>query len=276
MRFVEHRHVHGRQQLCHAGVAQRQVGEEEVVVDHHQVGRHRLAAGLHHVAAAVFRAFAAEAVLARRGHQRDHRRALVQAFELGQVAAHGALRPLLDLRQRARRIAVGQRRRLPGQHQPLQAQVAAASLQQGHADRQGQHLAQPRQIAQEKLVLQALGRGADQRAMPGQQRRDQVGERLADACAGLGHQHLARIDRIGHGCGELQLGAALAVLRISPLQRTAERECRTHRLLQFAAHAVGRAHERPALTAAGRSRSPAGMSPAFGRPCIDLMPARAG
>ena len=41
-----------RQQLGHAAVAQRHVGEEQVVVDDDDVGRHRLAPRLHHVAVA--------------------------------------------------------------------------------------------------------------------------------------------------------------------------------------------------------------------------------
>ena len=64
------------QQFGDAGVAQRHVGEEQVVVDDHQVGEHRLAARLHH-AAAELRAVRAQAVLARRGHERDDARALV-------------------------------------------------------------------------------------------------------------------------------------------------------------------------------------------------------
>jgi hypothetical protein len=50
MRLVEHRGVHRRQQFGHAAVAQRHVGEEQVVVDDHQVGRHGFAPRLHHVA----------------------------------------------------------------------------------------------------------------------------------------------------------------------------------------------------------------------------------
>ena len=52
VRLVEHRHLDARQQLGDAGVAQRHVGEEQVVVDDHQVGRHRLAPRLHHMAVA--------------------------------------------------------------------------------------------------------------------------------------------------------------------------------------------------------------------------------
>ena len=46
------------QQFGHAGFAHRQVGEEQVVVDHHHVGRQRLAPRLVHVAAAELRAVA--------------------------------------------------------------------------------------------------------------------------------------------------------------------------------------------------------------------------
>jgi hypothetical protein len=71
--LVEHRCVHRGQELGHAGVAQRQVGKKEMVVDDHQVGRHRFAPRCHHVAAGVLRAFVAQAVVACGGHQRYHR-----------------------------------------------------------------------------------------------------------------------------------------------------------------------------------------------------------
>ena len=65
MRLVENRQLDTGQQLGNAGVAQRHVGEEQVMVDDHQVGRHRFAPRLHDVALAIVRAFTAEAVLAR-------------------------------------------------------------------------------------------------------------------------------------------------------------------------------------------------------------------
>ena len=81
VRLVEHRRIDRRQQLGHAAVAQRHVGKEQVVVDDHQVGRHRVAPRLHHVAGAIRRALGAQAVVARRRDQRDHRRTVVQAVE---------------------------------------------------------------------------------------------------------------------------------------------------------------------------------------------------
>ena len=197
--LVEHGHVHRGQQLGHAAVAQRHVGEEQVVVHHHQVGGHRLAPRLHHVAGLELRAFAAQAVLARRGHQRDHRRAFVQAVEFGQVAAARGLRPGLDARQRAHAPS-GPASSAPWRAclQALQAQVAGAALQQRQRHRQAQRIAQARQVAQEELVLQALGGGADQRAPARQQQRHQVGEGLADAGAGFGHQRAAFFDGPRH------------------------------------------------------------------------------
>jgi hypothetical protein len=95
VRLVEHDHAHAGQQLGHARFADRQVGKEQVVIDHHHVGRHGLAPRQLHVAGAKLRAVGAQAVLARAGDQRDDRRALVQAGQLGQVAAACGFRPSL-------------------------------------------------------------------------------------------------------------------------------------------------------------------------------------
>ena len=65
MRLVEHRHVDAGQQLCHAGVTQRHVSKKQMVVDHHQVGRHRFATRLDDMALPELRAFASQAILAR-------------------------------------------------------------------------------------------------------------------------------------------------------------------------------------------------------------------
>jgi hypothetical protein len=48
------------------------------------------------------------------------------------------------------------------------------------------------QVAVEELVLQGLGAGGDDDLAAGQQRRHQVGEGLAGAGAGLGHQPTGR------------------------------------------------------------------------------------
>lgn len=197
--LVEHGDVHRGQQLGHAAVAQGQIGEEEMVVDHHHVGGHGLAAGLHDMTGVVLAALAAQAVVAGGGDQGDDLGALVQTFEFADVAAAGGLSPGLDARQRPHRIAVRQSGALSGQHQPVPAQVAGPPLEQRHGHRQLQDVAQPGQIAEEELVLQALRGRADQGAAAGQQHRQQIGVGLAHAGARLRHQGLAPLDGLGHG-----------------------------------------------------------------------------
>ena len=48
--FVKHHHLGRGQQFGHAGFAHIQVGKEEVVIDHHHIGIHRLASRQVHVA----------------------------------------------------------------------------------------------------------------------------------------------------------------------------------------------------------------------------------
>jgi hypothetical protein len=68
VRFVEDHGVGGGQQFGHAGIAQHNVGKEQVMVDDHEVGLLRLLAGAHHEAFLVVRTFAAQAVVPRGGH----------------------------------------------------------------------------------------------------------------------------------------------------------------------------------------------------------------
>ncbi len=80
----------------------------------------------------------------------------------------------------------------------VDAKVIGAPLQQGDLDRAGHSLAQPRQIAQEQLVLQVAGPGRDDHLLAGQQCRHQVREGLAGAGAGLGDQ----TPTLSHDCGD--------------------------------------------------------------------------
>ena len=234
MGLVEHRHLDTRQQLGDAAVAQAHVGEEEVMVDDHQVREHRLAPRLHHMALAVFGALGAEAVFARRGHQRNHAAAFVEAVDLGEVPARRCLRPLLDLRERAHGPAVGQLRRLARLVQAVQAEVACAAFQQRDADRQLQGLTQARQVAQKELVLQALGGSADQRARPREQGRHQVGECLADAGTGFGDESAPLVDRRRDGHRHSDLYLALDIAIVGLCQRPPWPERMRNRLAQCA------------------------------------------
>ncbi len=188
MRFVEDRHFDARQQLGDAAVAQCHVGKVQVMVDDDEVGCHRFATRFHDVALPVLRAFRAKAVFACRRDERNDCRAFIEAVQLGQIAARRGLGPLLDASQRAHRPPIGQLSALARLAEPMQAEVTGAALQQRHADRHLQCVAQLRQVAQEKLILQALRRGAHQHASARQQGRNEVREGLADPGAGLGDE----------------------------------------------------------------------------------------
>ena len=124
--------------------------------------------------------------------------------------------------------------RLPRLSEPVQAQIAGAALQQRQRHRQPQCLDQPRQVAQVELVLQALRRGADQRAGARQQRRHQIGVGLADAGAGLDDQRLAALDGLRHRHRHALLHVALDIARIDLRQRAAGAEGLRDSGLQFA------------------------------------------
>ena len=226
MGLVEHRRVDARKQFCDAAVAQRHVGEEQVVIDHHHVGGHRLAPCFHDVAGGKPRAVAAQAVLARRRDQRNHRRTLVEAVEFGKVAADGGLGPGFDACQRTHGKAIGQQHRLPWRAtlpsliQAMQAQIAGAPLQQRQSHRHAEGRDQARQVAQEQLILQALGGGADHGSAARQQQRHQVGECLADAGASLGDQRAALVQRRGDGQGKALLHFTFNVAGIGTRQRS--------------------------------------------------------
>ncbi|MFM2067995.1 MAG: hypothetical protein RLZZ584_2904 [Pseudomonadota bacterium] len=222
--LVEHHRLDAGQQLGHAAVAQGQVGEIEVVVDDHDVGRHGLAPRQHDVALAELGAVTTQAVVARRGDQRDHGRTLVECIDLGQIAAHRGLGPLRDARQHANCSLVGELGLLACQLEAMQAQIGTATLEQGQACRHTQGCGQAWQVAAVELVLQALGGGADESAQAAEQHGHQVGIGLAHAGSGLDHQHVAVAQRRGDGIGHVDLAGAGAIGHIHARQLSARAE----------------------------------------------------
>ena len=71
--LVKDRYIHGRQQLGHLGLAQGNVSEEQMVVDHDDICSHGLAPRPDHVAAGPLRAVTSETVLSGGGDQGQHR-----------------------------------------------------------------------------------------------------------------------------------------------------------------------------------------------------------
>ncbi len=209
--LVEDHRVGAGQQLGDALPAQRRVGEEQVVVDHHQIRLLGFLAGVHQRAFAVFGAFGAQAVVGGAGHPGPHRRVLRQLLELGDVAALGAPGPVRHHLQLLGGFPGQETGFLLVQLQPVGAQVVGAALEQRRLARQAQSLEHHRQVLEEKLVLQALGAGGHQRGAIGQQRRQQVGQGLAGAGLGFHQQGAPGTDRLGHRVGHAQLGLAGAI-----------------------------------------------------------------
>ena len=247
VRLVEDRHLDARQQLGDAAVAQRQVGEEQMVVDDHDVGGHRLAPGLVHVAAAELRALAAEAVLARRGHQRDDAAALVEAFELGEVAARRRLRPGLDLAP-ARGPRTGRAAARPGARGrggagtdsspgPSAARCVTgtprASRRRGRSRRKSWSC---------RVLVAVLSRvRAPRRAGPARGRRRSCRRRSRPRRRARSRRSIAAATASGH----LQLLAPLDVMRVGRGERAAFGERETGRPLQRA-HRSRSGRRRPA------------------------------
>ena len=180
------------------------------------------------------RALLAQAVVARRGHQRQQLRALIHAFQLAHVAAQRTARKLFDPVHIGLQFTQVHHRILARQFQPVQAEIAAAPLEQCLAQRQAEQAGQIRQITRVELVLQVLGRGRYQYAVTAEQCRNQVGKGLADPGTRFHHQCLAACNRISHGTGHLQLAVTLAIGRIVACQRPIGRQHMGNLLSQLA------------------------------------------
>ena len=91
--------------------------------------------------------------------------------------------------------------------EPVQAQIIRTPLHVGGAEPHAERRQQRGQVLEVDLLLQVLGAGRDQHPLPIENRRHQVGERLAGAGPGLGEQHAAMLQRVRHrgGHGALTL-----------------------------------------------------------------------
>ena len=87
----------------------------------------------------------------------------------------------------------------------LPAGVIVAPLHVADLQRPREVLLEERDVLEEELLLQVLGAGGDDDALAGEQRRHQVGERLAGARAGLDDQVALVGERGFDGLGHLHL-----------------------------------------------------------------------
>ena len=113
--------------------------------------------------------------------------------------------PHLHHRQSLQALGILDAAVLPGLLQAVQAEVAAAALEQGATHGRAHHLGQAGQVAPEQLVLQGLGGGGEQYPFAAEQGGDQIRVGLAHARAGLDHQRPALLQGLCHCTGHVQL-----------------------------------------------------------------------
>ena len=219
MRLVDDHRIRAGQELAEAGLFQREIREQQVMVHDHDVRGLRFAARLEHAAAVEEFAAAAETVVDRRGNRAPQRVILRQVLELGEIAARARLAPRGDRAElrdtRGVASAVVQRRL-----EPVPAQIVVAALEQRDARGPSDDGAEQRQVAREQLVLERARTGRNDRAPAGQQHRQQIRERLADAGARLDGGMPAGIECLGDELGHLRLRRAIAEARQALGERT--------------------------------------------------------
>ena len=192
VRFVEDQRIHARQQVAETVLFERQVRQQQMMIDDHDVGFLRRAARLEHVAAREIGAARAGAVLPRGADVRPQRVGIGEWRQLCEIAAAG--RPATSRARVQYRLGRrGQQRLLPRElRQPRPAQVIGPSLEQRDPRRAPQGPGQQRQVAVIQLVLQRARAGRYQHSQPGQQRRDQIGKGFSGTGTRFDHQHFAR------------------------------------------------------------------------------------
>ncbi len=138
--------------------------------------------------------------------------------ELGTVAGLGRVEPILHRLPGAGVAAVCEQERLEALQLPA-AEVVRATLQHLDTDVPPDRSRRDRDVLREQLLLERLGRGGNDHAPPGLERRNEIGEALADAGACLGDEMLAGLE------GLLDAGCERGLLapRLVPGKRMRER-----------------------------------------------------
>ena len=136
-----------------------------------------------------------------------------QRLDLGAIAGFGGLLPLADDLEVGDLFEAVEDRLLFGIVDFLAAGVVAAALHVAGAQR-AQVLFQERNVLEEELFLQILGAGGNHHALAGENRRDQIRQRLAGAGAGFDNQVLLFGQRGFDGFGHGELPGAKFVVRV--------------------------------------------------------------
>jgi hypothetical protein len=156
--LIEDHGVRRAEQVTETVFLEREVGQQQVMVDDDDVGLDRLAARLEHVTAADVRAAAPQAVVPRRRDLGAERMCIAEIRQLGEIAGSRGARPALDPHQGA--IARAREAALPGELlQPIGAQIVRPPLEQRDPRRHADGARDQRQILVEQLILQGARAG---------------------------------------------------------------------------------------------------------------------
>ncbi len=203
-----------------------QVGEEQGVVDHHEVGALGPGAGPVEKAAALpaVGALVAEAGLRGGLHLAPHPHVAVHQHELRPVAGGGLWEPGQDLGQAAELGG----RELPAAAEHVQApeaEIVGAPLEERRTEGQVQDAPDVGDVLVEQLVLEVDGVRRDHHPLVVLERQvgsgQEVGQRLAGAGAGLHQKVGGQVQGLGHGAHHLHLLGAVLVARKGLLEHAA-------------------------------------------------------
>ena len=146
--LIDDEGIRTRQQFAEAVVPDREIGAQQVMIDHHDIGLLRAPPGLDQMTLAPGAAVLAQAVVCVGGDLWPDGGILGDIHQLADIAPLGQSRPVAHLRQPAQVLAavaaIIQQR---GLH-TVDAKIIGTPLEQGDLHRTGHRLAQARQVAQ--------------------------------------------------------------------------------------------------------------------------------
>jgi len=230
VRLVKDHRVVVRQNRAERG-AEREIGEEEVVVDHDQLRVLGTSLESGQPAGLELGAAGTRAGLRTRVDVPPQLELIRQFVDLGAIAGFRLLSPVGDHVHPLRLGEVGQQRLALELGQPGATEVVVAPLHHTGGHRNPRLPGEERDLVIPDLVLQVLGAGRDDHTASGGQRRDEVGQGLAGPRGCLDHQPSAVLERAVHAVGHLRLPGAEAVGGVSLFQPAAggeERFVRPH------------------------------------------------
>ena len=183
------------QEPAQAIVLQAHVRQQQMMVDHGDVGIRRTLASRHNMTLANIRTTATQAIVGRGGDHRPDAGVFRDPTHLADIPGLGLQRPPLHTMQLLQKAAAQTIGQFGASLQPIHAKIIRATLQLRHRNRSPQCTTDHRQVPVVELVLQRPGPGRNDHALP----RQQCGHQIRDGLAGPGTRFDGQMDAIAHG-----------------------------------------------------------------------------